>query len=126
MIKKYTNHLAISWSIILLLIVFVPGNQLPRHNYWLDVLNADKVVHVFLFAPFSFLWFLKYHFINHLNIKIKWLIFTVGFVLAISTEIIQFYFINGRNGNVADGIANVFGVILGMLIFNILHKKAIF
>jgi len=123
MIKRYTNYLATLWSILILVIVFIPGNQLPKHSEWLDVFQADKLIHVFLFAPFTFLWLINYYYKNRLDTRIKLIIFFIGLLLAISTEIVQFYFIKGRNGNISDGIADVFGIIAGTLLFNILIKK---
>lgn len=122
MIKKYTNYLAISWTILIIFIVFIPGNQLPNHSKWFEVFQVDKIIHVFLFAPFAFLWLLNYYLRNMLDIQLKWIIFLIGVSLAIATELIQFYFIKGRSGNMADGIADIFGIVVGTLFFIILNS----
>ena len=47
---------AISWTIIILIIVGIPGNQIPRVSKFIDLFQPDKIVHLAMFAPFSYLW----------------------------------------------------------------------
>lgn len=123
MAQRITNYFAVIWTFVILFIVFIPGNKIPNYGNWMDVFQIDKVVHIFLFAPFSFSWLLKYHFSENINFRTTFLIVFSGLLLAISTEIIQYYFIKGRNGNIADAIADVIGIFIGLIAFRFIRKS---
>jgi len=117
MSKKSITILAFLWTAIILVLVGIPGNQIPKVSDWMDVFQPDKIIHVFIFAPFSWLW--SKHFMLRTNSKKKGIIISAvfGILYAISTEIMQFYVFIGRNGNLADAIADIIGVLVGLVIF---------
>jgi VanZ family protein len=125
MTQRTTNYIAVIWSLMILIIVFIPGDKIPNHGDWMDVFQLDKAIHFLLFAPFSFFWLLKYHIANTLSSKVTSIVITIGVMLAIVTEVVQFYFIKGRNGNIADALADIVGIFIGLLIFKILKKREI-
>ncbi len=123
MTKKLASYGSISWSLIILIIVFIPGDSIPKHSELLDILQVDKLIHILLFAPFSFLWLLNFSFKINFNLQKTYLVFFLGVFLASATEIIQFYFIEGRNGSLADAIADIVGVYVGIVICNYYLKR---
>ncbi len=125
MIKRITNYLAVIWSLMILIIVFIPGDKIPIQSDWVDLFQIDKVIHILLFAPFSFIWLLKYQLSKSLNSKTIYIILLFGILLAFLTEVIQYYFIRGRNGNIYDAIADILGVFLGLIVFKEIRKKHI-
>jgi VanZ family protein len=125
MTQRTTSYLAVIWSFIILIIVFIPGDKIPNHGDWMDVFQVDKAIHFLLFAPFSFLWLLKYHIADTLSSKVTYVILTIGVILAIVTEVVQFYYINGRNGNIADALADIIGIFIGLLVFKIFKRRKI-
>lgn len=123
MAQRITNYFTVIWSFVILFIVFIPGNKIPNHGEWMDIFQVDKIIHIFLFAPFSFSWLLKFHFSENINLRTISLIVLSGLLFAISTEIIQYYFIEGRNGNIADAIADVIGIFTGLIAYQFIRKK---
>jgi len=100
-----------------MVIVGIPGNQIPKVSHFIDLLQPDKLVHIGLFTPFSFLW------INYIYRKLKSrrnsiiLVVIVGMLYAMTTELLQNYIFIGRNGNLPDAIADFIGVLLGIWYF---------
>lgn len=117
MSKKSIVILAFLWTVVILVLVGIPGNQVPKVSDWMDVFQPDKIIHVFIFAPFSWLW--SKYFMLITNSKNKGIIISAvfGILYAISTEIMQFYVFIGRNGNLADAIADIVGVLVGLIVF---------
>jgi len=121
MFSKYYIPFAV-WASVIFIIIAIPGTYIPKpHGIW-EMLSPDKIVHLLMFAPFSFLlaWGL-------FRTKKRWgLIFFLstffGIIYAISTELLQFYVIIGRNGNIYDALADIIGVSIGLILFYILYK----
>ena len=108
---------ALFWTIFIMVLVGIPGNQIPKVSHFIDLLQPDKIVHLGLFAPFSFLW------INYLSRKIKsiktsiLLVVALGMFYAAITELLQVYVFIGRSGNLPDAIADFIGAIVGITYF---------
>jgi len=110
------------WTSIIFVIIAVPGNYIPKpHGIW-EMMSPDKIVHLAMFAPLSFLsaWGV---YRTSGRLKLSFIFAAIyGVVYAISTELLQYFVISGRNGNLYDAIADVVGVLLGLLLFYKLHK----
>ncbi len=112
--------LALFWTVMILVLVGIPGNQIPKVSDWMDVFQPDKIMHIFLFAPFSWLW--SKYFMLRTSSKNRSIVIVAffGILYAIATELMQHYVFIGRNGNVADAIADTAGVLVGLVFF---YKK---
>jgi len=105
-------------------LIFLPGNKLPETNDW-DFLMLDKFVHFVLFAIFAFLLIRglikQYQFVS---LRRNSFIFSlaIGIFYAVSAEFLQQY-ASDRNFEWQDMIANVLGVLAGLLIYLVLVKK---
>ena len=122
--KFYTP--ALIWAMIILLIIAIPGDYIPKaHGVW-ELISPDKILHLGMFAPLSF--FIAWGIFKDQNTRVATFIISLAFgiIYAITTELLQYYIINGRNGNIYDAIADVIGVIIGLLLFHkIVNNKSI-
>jgi len=110
-------------SIIWCLIILV-GSILPSSNIQ-DVEISDKLIHFVFYAVFSFFLFLLSHNVSFgLNTLIKkWtFVITIGTLLGLIIEWIQYDLIPSRSGEWLDLLANSIGLIT-MLIFMCLFKR---
>ncbi len=117
MTTKQYFYSALIWTVIIMVLVGIPGNQIPKVSHFIDLLQPDKLVHIGIFAPFSFLW------INYFNNTLKSkknsviIVIIFGILYALITELLQVYLFIGRSGNFPDAIADFIGVILGIAYF---------
>lgn len=114
---KYSFALALGWSLIILALVGIPGTKLPQATDWLELFHPDKLMHIALFAPFSFLWAINILQKSN-SIKKSIIISSVfGTFYAILTELMQLYVFIGRSANAPDAIADIIGVLFGLVVF---------
>lgn len=116
--RKY-KYLFWIWFFVILIITGFPSNYIPKPIGFLSLLSLDKIVHIFLFSPFAYLLLrFKYQTVEF-NKKREYLLTGFyGIIYAFITELLQFYVFIGRSGNIYDFIADIIGVIIGVLIFN--------
>lgn len=75
-----------------------------------------------MFAPLTFL-IARATFKAHKRFKLAIIIALLfGIIYAIFTELLQYYVIYGRNGNIYDAIADIIGAIIGLLLFQWVRK----
>ena len=123
--SKQALLLAIIWTIVILLLTGLPGNSFPKVSKWMDVLQPDKFVHLGMFFPFVLLWQSYFFYKNMSATKSIVIVGVFGILYAILTEVLQHYVFIGRNANYPDAIADVIGVILGLIIFNIVRSRIV-
>lgn len=109
---------AIIWFLLVCILVFMPGNDVPQIG-WMKNLPIDKAVHLILFGVL-FLLFMIPVWKSSLCRKKKqrWLIiiaFSVS-LWGIITEIIQHYYIAGRTFDLWDWVADTTGVLVSIYI----------
>ena len=120
---KSSHWSSIYPSLIWCLIIFV-GSIFPSSNIQ-GVEISDKLIHFVFYAVFSFFLFLLSHNVNFgLNTLIKkWtFVITIGTLLGLIIEWIQYDLIPSRSGEWLDLLANSIGLIT-MLIFMCLFKR---
>ena len=107
----------IIWAFIIALILFAPGDRLTD-KYNLKINHLDKIIHYLLFLVLEILILHDYNLKRKtLFYKEKILITLVILIYAALTELIQSLFITQREGTLIDYIADVFGIITGMLLY---------
>jgi VanZ family protein len=122
-LKKYFSgwYIPIAWSMIMAVLLFMPGSMLPHENTF-AIPNFDKIVHLGIFGAFVFLWNLH---LNSRKILLKrllamfFIVFMIGIAYGIGSEYIQKYFIPGRDYDQGDIIADMIGASLAYGISNI-------
>lgn len=118
--------LTLLWSLVILVIIGLPGSYFPKTPHFIDLFSPDKLIHIILFAPLSILILSTFYSKNtpQLLKKRSFLFLNCfGTVFGFMTELLQVYFFIGRDGNVYDAIADTFGIWVGFGIFLIIKKK---
>lgn len=110
--KKFIPGIA--WFFVLLILLCLPGEDLPETNDWLNKIYFDKWVHTGLFGLLAIL-FMAPVFASGLSLKKK-LIYVIIIAFAVSlwgltTEFIQHAFIDGRTFDLFDWMADTCGAI---------------
>jgi VanZ family protein len=109
---------SIIWSLIILWIICMPGNSIPKTPF-INIPHFDKVVHAVIFAVLAFL--VNYGLYRQNNTFIRKNHYTIsiisGVIYGIITEWIQLKFIPGRSGEILDWVADVAGTIAGIIAF---------
>jgi VanZ family protein len=118
-------YLSIIWGGIILILSGYPGDKIPQT----PIIQADKSVHVFIYAILAFLMLIPYtaQYIKQEKRLINSLkIISIGFVYGGLMEILQETVFAHRSGNMEDLIANIGGLFLGVLLFSFSIKKIAF
>jgi len=116
---------AFLWALFILIICGIPGQNLPRLDFW-KWLSPDKLVHLFAFGILSFL--LIKGFVQHKNYNVitkspkLWaVLLSTGYGVVI--EVLQQYVFIDRTGDLRDAIANALGSLAGLWCFHYLAEK---
>ena len=115
---------AITWSLLTLLLMGLPGNVFPEIVSFWDWLSPDKVVHLFIFGTLSFLILLGFREELQAGKRRKYIVLAVmiSLLYGVFTEFLQYYVFTGRSGNVYDALADGFGAIFGWLLYEPLMR----
>ena len=122
--KKFIPGIA--WFFLVLVLICLPGKEIPDVNDWLGKIYFDKWVHTGLFAILAFL-FMHPFLRSDLPGKEKWQ-WVLKIALAtcawgITTELIQKYFVAGRSFDLFDWAADSLGALLALLYSKIRFLK---
>lgn len=111
-VKKFLPGIA--WFFILLILICLPGKDIP-HTAWLDGLSFDKFVHCFLFGMLVALFCFPFKTTSLPGAeKARWFLkITLSTVVwGITTELIQKYFVVGRQFDWFDWLADSIGAFV--------------
>ena len=121
-LKKFIPGIA--WFFVVLILICLPGDDLPKADDWMSAVYFDKWVHIGLFSILAFLFMLPLG-KSEINQQNKFiLIFKIAISVSIwglTTEFIQKFFIPGRSFDLLDWVADSVGVLLGLLAFRKLY-----
>ncbi len=116
---------AILWLIVILVLVLIPGNQLPESEFLFKI-DFDKFVHAGIFGLLVVLscWPFYKTTIPR-NKKINWFIAIALFTSAFgySTELMQKYWAQGRNYDLMDWLADSAGALGGYIFTRLVFLK---
>jgi len=116
-IKKFIPGIA--WFFVVLVLVTIPGKDLPTPDNWMIAIDYDKLIHIGVFGLLAFLFMYPFgksslppkqklhYFIRFALVTIVW-----GY----TTEILQKFYIPGRSYDLADWLADSIGGILALVI----------
>ena len=108
----------IAWFFLVLILICLPGDDLPKTDDWMSAIFFDKWIHAGLFAVLAF-FFMKPVCKSNLPTQHKWIIvFKIALcasILGLTTEFIQKFFIPGRAFDLWDWAADSLGVILALI-----------
>lgn len=110
-IQKYRFLLAF-WTIIIIVSLSIPGSTIPKTT----IFGLDKWVHGFLFLIWTLMLLNSFQ-----NISRKHIIFIciVGLMFAVSSELYQQTFIINRQADIFDAIADVIGLLMGIVLYRL-------
>ncbi len=105
----------IAWFFLILVLICLPGSDIPPVDNWLNYIYFDKWVHTGLFAGLTFLFIYPLAKMNladafKKNTAIK--IALAAWVWALATEFIQKYFIPDRSFDLYDWAADSLGILI--------------
>ena len=108
----------IVWFLVLLVIICLPGEDVPDTD-WLNIASFDKLVHAGLFGGMVFLFCMPFKKAaiskqQKINLFIKIMLSTI--VWGLTTELIQKYFIPGRQYDLMDWLADSIGAVLAFFV----------
>jgi VanZ family protein len=116
---KLSTWLAIGWTVLIFVLCWTPPRHLPVSESapsLFKLAHIDKVLHAALFAGFAFLWR------RATGPGSAPVIAVSGMALAVITELGQATELVGRDGDVADGMADVAGVLIGLVAAGMLRR----
>ncbi|HEY4108334.1 VanZ family protein [Puia sp.] len=123
-IKKYLSavYVPVIWTLLIAIAMCIPGSLIPNENKF-AIPGFDKLVHLGLFGGFVFLWclYLTTRRVSFGKLLLGFFCFYMlsnGFGIAM--EYVQKYWIPGRDYDLGDIIADMFGAGLGYGLSNLL------
>lgn len=111
--KNRARWLAIAWTLLIFILCFLPGRDIPD----VDIPFIDKWAHLVLFGMFSFLWLCA---TPTRNIYFLTSLFTITVFLGWLVEYIQGHYVPGRTQDNMDTLADSVGGVMGILVFVVL------
>jgi hypothetical protein len=108
-------YIPVTWTILVIVGCCLPGSMVPDERGF-KIPNFDKFVHLAMFGGFVFLWNL---YLTNRPIplpkllRLFFLFYMLSNLLGISMEIVQKYWIPGRDYDTYDIIADMFGAGIG-------------
>ncbi len=114
---------SISWFVFILLVTFLPA---PGSGRIFLFNNTDKLIHLGLFLVFSvFLASDARRFLQASTVdkKVALIVILTGILTGLLTEIVQYYAIAARSGSVFDFIADIFGILVGLILYIMVAGK---
>jgi VanZ family protein len=117
---------AMAWALLVLILTGLPGNYFPEVPTLWNLLEPDKIVHLFIFGVFTVLLALgltgRYG-KNRSSFAIAVLSIGTGIAYGGITELLQGYVFIGRTASIYDFIANSIGCFAGYLLFKFVLLK---
>jgi glycopeptide antibiotics resistance protein len=118
-----SKWIATGWTIIIFLLMIMPPANIPSQGLF-GIPNLDKLVHMFLFGGFVWLWYftLKKNSKSTPSPKILKRMFLISAFYGISMEFVQ-YFFTARSFDIWDIVADIIGAGIAWGILSIRGKK---
>ena len=112
--KQYWFYLAVAYSIFIAVVSLVKIKPPVEIN----VHQADKWVHVFIYLFFTILWYASFKNNQRLPLIKKPIIKAaiLAFVFGVSIEFLQYLNPYARSGDLNDVVANAIGIVIAVLI----------
>lgn len=105
--------MAVLWTAFIFYALTQEPSGLPKFK-WLAFPGVDKVIHFVIFAIDAVLIQLTVESRKRTNT----LVFTIGFCVLFggTLELVQHYFVEGRNGDAIDWLADALGTLVGVVL----------
>lgn len=117
--KKILNSFwpALFWSAIIIVLLCIPGSDLPQESSFLSIPYFDKWVHGGIFALFVILWCWAFSFKKNRTRQVRSFVWITiaGIALGYILELVQKYLIPHRDYDLWDVVADTAGAVIGLL-----------
>lgn len=122
-LKRYFSSLffPVIWTLVIIVLLALPGKMLPNEAGF-RIPNFDKLVHMGLFGGFVLLWGLymtRRTTDNHTLLRAFFIFFVIANFFGYGMELVQKYWIPGRDYDLADVIADMAGAGIAYGICNL-------
>lgn len=111
--KKFLPGIA--WFFIVAALTLMPGSDIPKIDWMDKIKNFDKIVHAGLFGGLTFLFSLPYFKSGYsfAQKRIHLIRISIAVIIwGITTELIQKFYIPGRDFDFLDWVADSTGVLI--------------
>lgn len=112
--KKFIPGIA--WFFVVLFLMCIPGNELPKVDDWLNQIYFDKWIHTGVFGLLCILFCMPFNkSVVKINKRVQYfMLIALGIsVYGLMTELIQKYWIPGRSYELLDWAADSLGAMIG-------------
>jgi VanZ family protein len=119
------NLYGLLWALVIMILCGIPGRDIP-HVSFLELISFDKFVHASIFFLLAILFirgFSKQHSFSLLQRKPSTLACIICIAYGGILELLQQAVFEERSADIYDFIANSFGVVMGVLLYNRIDKK---
>jgi glycopeptide antibiotics resistance protein len=120
-----STYPAFLWAAVILILCALPGSSFPKLTF-LDWLRPDKVVHLIMFGALCFLLikgFTQQNTFHPLSLYPKMYAALLSIIYGIVIELLQEYIFIWRSGEFFDVVADAFGALIGLWVYNYWIKK---
>ncbi|MBC5993812.1 VanZ family protein [Pontibacter cellulosilyticus] len=104
---------------MILLTTLLPSSSMPSLSVW-ELFSFDSFAHAFLFGILTFLMIVgltkQFSYLKLRHFAIRASLF-ISFMFGVFVELMQHFFIYGRQGDIMDVLANTIGCLLGIVLF---------
>ena len=113
------------WAAVIMVTTLLPSSSMPSLSIW-ELFSFDSFAHAFLFAVLTYLMIVglkkQYTFprLKHYAIRTS---FFVSSLFGISIELMQHFYIPGRQGDIIDVLSNTIGCLIGIVLFKWIYKQ---
>ena len=116
-IKKFIPGIA--WFFLVLILICLPGDDLPKAENWMSAIYFDKWVHMGLFSILAFLFMLPFCNRDVSDETKQIAILKVALATCIwglTTELIQKFYIPSRDFDLLDWAADSLGIVFALFV----------
>lgn len=115
--------IAITYSIVISILFFIPGTDLPKVK--IKIYGLDKIIHAVIHFILINVWMLYFYVKKDFQFKANWVfqLFLLLLLFGIIVEILQGQPMVSRGSDILDVAANLVGSLLGILFFKIVKNN---
>ncbi|RXK83458.1 VanZ family protein [Filimonas effusa] len=116
---------AILFFILSVVLLTLPGNDLPATGFFNQIPYFDKWVHIGMFAILTYLFGAALYKSFNYNRRLLLLTVAAGIIYGVAMEFVQKYWTTGRSFDITDIIADTAGCVLAYLTLRIRFRKSL-
>ncbi|WP_371927317.1 VanZ family protein [Pontibacter sp. HSC-36F09] len=109
---------------MIMVLTLLPSSSMPSLSIW-EIFSFDSFAHAFMFAVLTYLMVVglkkQYTYMRVQLFAIRTAFF-VSSMFGIAIELLQHFFVPGRQGDIVDVLSNTIGCIIGILLFKWIYQ----